>query len=62
MKERFDDESQAIDPGPHVPPFREASWHQGRISDDDWLPHFTCKAVGDVLREAMVAHCGLAEA
>ena len=40
----------------HVPPFREASWHQGRISDDDWLPHFTCKAVGDVLREAMVAH------
>jgi 3',5'-cyclic AMP phosphodiesterase CpdA len=40
----------------HVPPFREACWHQGRISDDDWLPHFTCKAVGDVLREAMAAH------
>jgi 3',5'-cyclic-AMP phosphodiesterase len=37
----------------HVPPFREACWHQGRISDDDWLPHFTCKAVGDVLKEAM---------
>lgn len=33
----------------HVPPFREACWHQGRISDDDWLPYFTCKAVGDVL-------------
>lgn len=28
-------------------------WHQGQISDDDWLPHFTCKAVGDVLRGAM---------
>ena len=40
----------------HVPPFRESCWHQGRISDDNWLPHFTCKAVGDVLREAMTAH------
>jgi 3',5'-cyclic-AMP phosphodiesterase len=39
----------------HVPPFREACWHQGRISDQDWLPHFTCKAVGDVLYEAMRA-------
>src|SRR5262245_20670356 len=27
----------------HVPPFREACWHEGRISDDNWLPHFTCK-------------------
>ncbi len=39
----------------HVPPFREACWHEGRISDDDWLPHFTCKAVGVVLAEAMGA-------
>jgi 3',5'-cyclic AMP phosphodiesterase CpdA len=39
----------------HVPPFREACWHEGRISDDDWLPHFTCKAVGDVLLAAMEA-------
>lgn len=37
----------------HVPPFREACWHRGKISDDDWLPHFTCKAVGDVLLEIM---------
>lgn len=40
----------------HVPPFREACWHQGKISDDDWLPHFTCKAVGDVLIEIMREH------
>jgi len=40
----------------HVPPFREACWHEGRISDDNWLPHFSCKAVGDVLAEAMLAH------
>jgi hypothetical protein len=24
----------------HVPPFREACWHLGRVSDDAWLPHF----------------------
>jgi 3',5'-cyclic AMP phosphodiesterase CpdA len=39
----------------HVPPFREACWHQGRISDDNWLPHFSCRAVGEVLRKAMAA-------
>lgn len=36
----------------HVPPFREACWHEGRISDDQWLPHFTSKAVGDAILEA----------
>jgi Icc-related predicted phosphoesterase len=37
----------------HVPPLREACWHEGNISDDEWAPHFTCKAVGDVLLEVM---------
>lgn len=40
----------------HVPPFLEACWHEGRISDDDWAPWFTCVAVGEVLREAARAH------
>jgi predicted MPP superfamily phosphohydrolase len=40
----------------HVPPFRESCWHEGEISDDNWLPYFTCKAVGDVLLEIMRAH------
>jgi Icc protein len=40
----------------HVPPFREATWHQGRPSADDYLPFFSCKAVGDVLLEAAEAH------
>ncbi|CAD7701990.1 unnamed protein product [Ostreobium quekettii] len=40
----------------HVPPFREACWHRGGISDDDWLPWFTCKAVGDALVEAAETH------
>ncbi len=33
----------------HVPPFREAAWYEGRPSDDDYLPHFSCKAIGDTL-------------
>jgi Icc protein len=38
----------------HVPPFREAAWHEGKISDRYYLPHFSSKASGDViLREAM---------
>ena len=37
----------------HVPPFREACWHEGDISDDEFLRHFTCKVVGDVLMETM---------
>lgn len=40
----------------HVPPFREACWYEGQLSNDNWAPHFTCKAVGDVLVEFMTAH------
>ncbi len=37
----------------HVPPFREACWHEGKLSNDEWIPHFTCAAIGDVLRDTM---------
>jgi 3',5'-cyclic-AMP phosphodiesterase len=40
----------------HVPPFREACWHDGQISDDAWLPHFAGKAVGEALAEIMSVH------
>lgn len=40
----------------HVPPFKEACWHDGEISDDKWLPHFACKAVGNVLEKLMIEH------
>jgi predicted phosphohydrolase len=40
----------------HVPPFRDAAWYQGRPSGDDYLPFFTCKAVGDALLDAAGAH------
>ncbi len=35
----------------HVPPFKEACWYQGKMGNDDWLPYFSCKAMGDVLIE-----------
>lgn len=40
----------------HVPPFREACWHDGRLADDDWAPHFVCQAAGAALVDIM-RHC-----
>ena len=40
----------------HVPPFRQACWHEGSISGDDYLPYFGTKVVGDVLISVMDAH------
>jgi hypothetical protein len=40
----------------HIPPFREATWFKGRPSADDYLPLFSCKAVGDVLVDAAQKH------
>jgi Icc protein len=40
----------------HVPPFRESCWHEGRISDNDYLPHFVCAAVGERLAAIMRDH------
>jgi Icc protein len=37
----------------HVPPLREACWHAGQLSDDEWAPHFTCLAVGNAILEIM---------
>ena len=42
----------------HVPPFREATWHEGKISGDDFLPWFSCRATGEVLQAAAVARPG----
>jgi 3',5'-cyclic-AMP phosphodiesterase len=40
----------------HVPPFLEACWYQGQAILGEWTPHFTCGAVGDVLRSVMSSH------
>lgn len=37
----------------HVPPFQEAAWYEGRHCDDNFLPHFACKATGAALRRVM---------
>lgn len=33
----------------HIPPFRENSVYNNMISDDDWMPHFSSKHMGDML-------------
>ena len=40
----------------HVPPFREATWYDGEISNDNWLPFFCGKAAGDAMKDIMSAH------
>jgi predicted phosphohydrolase len=37
----------------HIPPFVESSWYEGKQSSVDFLPFFTCAAVGRVLEEVM---------
>ncbi|CAA9266567.1 MAG: hypothetical protein AVDCRST_MAG77-2875 [uncultured Chloroflexi bacterium] len=36
----------------HVPPFREACWHAGAVADDNGLPHFSSRVVGEALTAA----------
>lgn len=36
----------------HVPPFKESCMHEGKISNDDYLPFFASKITGDVLLNA----------
>lgn len=33
----------------HIPPFKEATWHLGQVSGPDFLPYFSCAAVGNVI-------------
>jgi 3',5'-cyclic-AMP phosphodiesterase len=42
----------------HVPPFSGAAWHEGKICEDDWLPWFSCSAMGEVILECAHAHPG----
>ncbi|MDP3533149.1 MAG: metallophosphoesterase family protein [Alphaproteobacteria bacterium] len=40
----------------HVPPFKEACMHEGKISNDDFLPFFSSKITGDVLMQIAQAN------
>jgi predicted phosphohydrolase len=33
----------------HIPPFKENCLHEGKITNDDFLPYFSSKATGDIL-------------
>lgn len=35
----------------HVPPYKNAAVHNGKISNDDWLPWFSSKMTGSVIDE-----------
>ena len=39
----------------HVPPFEGATWHEGKISDASWLPHFSSRSMGVMLLEEIDA-------
>jgi hypothetical protein len=42
----------------HSPPFQDACWYDGHTPQDDdpYLPHFACKAAGDLLLEVASKH------
>ncbi len=40
----------------HVPPFLESCWYQEQTVLNEWTPHFTCEAVGQVLKQVMRDH------
>jgi predicted MPP superfamily phosphohydrolase len=49
LEETISQKPQKIIVLTHVPPFKEACFHKGEISGDDWLPYFSSKVIGDVL-------------
>ena len=55
LPEAFRDHEQVV-LATHVPPFREGCWYRGKPSDHDWLPHFSCRATGEVMRRVMEEH------
>lgn len=40
----------------HVPPYALATWHQGKLSDGQWLPWMSCRAMGEMLDEVTEAN------
>lgn len=39
----------------HVPPWREAAWHEGRTSDDEWAPFFVSQVLGETIEQIATA-------
>lgn len=53
MVKAFNEGYETLYIATHIPPFRENSTYQGKISDDTWMPHFSSKIMGDMLLEVM---------
>jgi len=43
----------------HVPPFREACTYEGKLSDDNWVPFFSSKVMGDMLTQVAETNSGI---
>ena len=54
LPQRLSLDRRAVDDS--VPPFVEACWHEGKISDADWQPYFTCRATGNILKSFAIQH------
>lgn len=51
LRKAIDDGHRCLFIATHVPPWKENSVYQGKISDDHWLPHFSSKLMGDAILE-----------
>lgn len=40
----------------HVPPYKEATWHEGKMSNANFLPWFTNQILGDLLSAYAIAN------
>lgn len=48
-RKALEDKYEKVFIATHVPPWKEASWFKGKPSDNDWLPHFSSKIMGDAI-------------
>ena len=51
LLEAFKQGFKAVYVATHIPPFQENALYNGKQSDDDWMPHFSSKLMGDMLLE-----------
>jgi len=49
LQKAFMDGFKTVYVATHVPPFPENTLYNGKISNEDWLPHFSSKKMGDML-------------
>lgn len=56
LQAAFDAGYKTVYVATHVPPFKESSVYNGKISDDTWLPHFSSKKMGEALTQVCLAN------